>query len=143
MALLATSYHRSAKLRAIPARPGGKGGLDLYHAKASGSGFDNAEPLGDPFNSAESEGDPTFSSDGSTALFWRGKQGQLMISRKGATGWSAPTPLPAGINIGPFNFTPSFLKDGRHVSFASTRPREGQAEGMADIYIALLPTITK
>ena len=40
------------------ARPGGKGGLDLYRAKAMGAGFDHAQPLGTPFNSAESEGDP-------------------------------------------------------------------------------------
>jgi Tol biopolymer transport system component len=124
------------------ARPGGKGGLDLYQAKVKGAGFELAEPLGDPFNSAESEGDPTFSSDGMTALFWRGgKPARLMISRQTAAGWSDPSPLPETINIGPFNFTPSFMADGRHVSFASNRLREGQAEGMADIYIALLPTI--
>ena len=125
------------------ARPGGKGGLDLYEAAANGTGFDNAQPLGAPFNSAESEGDPTFSSDGDTALFWRGKAGKLMISNRVAGKWTAPVELPAQVNIGPFNFTPSFQNDGRHITFASTRPREGQAEGMADIYIALLPTIPK
>ena len=124
------------------ARPGGKGGLDLYQAKLKGAAFDQAQPLGNPFNSSESEGDPTFSSDGRTAMFWRG-QGKLMISRRKAGEWSAPVALPDEINIGPFNFTPTFLKDGRHISFASTRQREGQAEGLADIYIALLPTIPK
>lgn len=124
-------------------RPGGKGGLDLYQAKANGAGFGNPEPLDGPFNSAESEGDPTFSRDGRTALFWRGKQGKLMISRRIASGWSEPAALPEQINIGPFNFTPSFTADGRHFTFASTHPREGQAEGMADIYIVLLPTVPK
>lgn len=125
------------------ARPGGKGGLDLYQAAANGADFEDARPLGGPFNSAESEGDPTFSSDGNTALFWRGKAGALMISRRTAGKWSDPVALPAQVNIGPFNFTPSFLNDGCHITFASTRLREGQAEGMADIYIALLPTIPK
>ncbi|MDP9423454.1 MAG: hypothetical protein M3Q19_11610 [Pseudomonadota bacterium] len=125
------------------ARAGGKGGLDLYHAKANGGEFEPARPLGDPFNSAESEGDPTFSRDGKTALFWRGKQGRLTISRRTTGGWSEPTALPEQINIGPFNFTPGFMADGQHISFASTRPREGQTEGMADIYIALLPTFPK
>lgn len=126
------------------ARPGGKGELDLYHAEANGAGFEPAQPLGDPFNSAESEGDPTFSSDGMTALFWRaGKPARLMISRRTAAGWSEPAALPEHINIGPFNFTPGFMGDGQHISFASTRSRQGQAEGMADIYIALLPTIPK
>lgn len=125
------------------ARPGGKGGLDLYQAKSQGTGFEQAEPLGEPFNSTESEGDPTFSRDGRTALFWRGKEGRLMISRRTADGWSVPTALPASINIGPFNFTPSFLADGKHISFASTKNRDGQEDGLADIYIALLPTIPK
>lgn len=126
------------------ARPGGKGGLDLYSAKPNAAGFEQAQSLGDPFNSTESEGDPTFSSDGMTALFWRGsKPARLMISKRAAAGWSQPVSLPEHINLGPFNFTPSFLGDGQHISFASTRSREGQAEGMADIYIALLPTIPK
>ena len=126
------------------ARKGGKGGLDLYQAQASGAGFEPAQPLGDPFNSAESEGDPTLSSDGMTAIFWRGgSPARLMVSRRTAAGWSQPAALPEHINIGPFNFTPSFMADGKHISFASTRLREGQADGLADIYIALLPTFPK
>jgi hypothetical protein len=122
------------------ARKGGKGGLDIYAARRTLDGFEGAMPLGAPFNSATSESDFTLSGDGRRAVFWRmvGDRGILHTAARTRTGWSQPMPLPDGVNIGPFNFTPSFTRDGGSLRFASTRSRPGQAEGMADIFIVKL-----
>jgi hypothetical protein len=120
------------------ARRSGLGGLDIYAARGAGSGFEQAALLGGPLNGAASESDFTLSRDGRTALFWRsgeGGSGLLHVARLGASGWSEPAPLPAEINRGLFNFTPSFSRDGRSITYASTG-----ADGLADIYRARLPT---
>jgi len=124
------------------ARRSGRGGLDIYRAAAEGNGFAPAALLDGPFNSAASDSDFTLSSDGRLAAFWRGGEAgtaRIHIARRTAAGWSAPEPLPGAINHGPFNFTPSFGRDGRSLTYASTAARPGQAEGMADIYRAPLP----
>ncbi|HEX8224240.1 MAG TPA: hypothetical protein VF605_10540 [Allosphingosinicella sp.] len=122
------------------ARKGGKGGLDIYTARESGGSFGAPALLAGPFNTATSESDFTLSPDGRRAAFWRmvGDKGVLHAASRTGTGWSEPKPLPDEVNIGPFNFTPSFTRDGRGLRFASTRSRPGQAEGMADIFIVKL-----
>lgn len=122
------------------ARKGGKGGLDIYTARRSPDGFEAAVPLEGPFNTATSESDFTLSDDGRRAVFWRmvGGRGILHAAGRTRAGWSEPAPLPDSVNIGPFNFTPSFARDGISLRFASTRSRPGQAEGMADIFIVKL-----
>jgi hypothetical protein len=121
-------------------RKGGKGGLDIYTARLTPDGFEGAAPLGAPFDSAASESDFTLSADGRRAAFWRmvGDKGVLHVAERTPAGWSEPAALPSEVNIGPFNFTPSFTRDGRGLRFASTRSRLGQAEGMADIYVVKL-----
>ena len=123
------------------ARRSGVGGLDIYHAAASGQAFEPARLLHGPFNTASSESDFTLSGDGSAAMFWRaiGEIGIIHISYRGPSGWSEPTPLPASINAAPFNFTPSFSSDGRRVRYASTLERAGQPKGLADLFEAQLP----
>ena len=124
------------------ARRSGRGGLDIYAAREAGSGFAPAALLDGPFNGPASESDFTLSGDGRAALFWRsseGGDGTIHIARRIGGSWSEPAPLPASINHGPFNFTPSFARDGRSLLYASTRARQGQAEGIADIYLAPLP----
>jgi hypothetical protein len=126
------------------ARKAGKGGLDVYVARAlPGGRFGAPELLQGPINSAESESDFTIGAGGRVAVFWRsaGARGILHYSKHTAGGWSEPRPLPGTVNIGPFNFTPSLSPDGRTLTFASTRPRDGQAEGMADIYVVKLANI--
>ena len=123
-------------------RKGGKGGLDIYVADAAaGGGFGAPRPIEGPFNSAASESDFTLSPDGKRAAFWRmvGEKGVIHLAERGADGaWSEPKPLPDSVNIGPFNFTPHFGRDGRTLRFASTRARAGQEAGMADIYVVKL-----
>jgi hypothetical protein len=122
------------------ARRTGKGGLDIYAARESAGTWGAPALLEGPFNTAASESDFTLSADGRRAAFWRmvGDKGVLHVAVRTAGGWSEPRPLPDGVNIGPFNFTPSFARDGHRLRFASTRPRAGQAEGMADIYVVKL-----
>jgi hypothetical protein len=124
------------------ARKSGKGGLDIYAAAAAGDGFAPAALLDGPVNSAASDSDFTLRTDGGAALFWRsGDNGTaaIHITYRQGTGWSEPVALPERINHGPFNFTPSFTRDGRGLIYASTRPRDGQEAGLADIYRAPLP----
>lgn len=123
------------------ARRGGVGGLDIYRARAAGPKFEPAGLLDGPFNSAASDSDFTLSTDGTAAMFWRstGERADIHIAYRRRDGWSDPVPLPAAINIGPFNFTPSFASNSRRIRYASTRERAGQARGLADIYEAQLP----
>lgn len=123
------------------ARRSGVGALDIYSAKAAGPAFAPATPLPGPFNSAGSDSDFTLSADGAAAMFWRsqGDGGLIHIAHRQADGWSKPEPLGPQINIGPFNFSPSFSRDGRRIRYASTRERPGQPAGHADIYEAKLP----
>ena len=123
-------------------RRSGRGGLDIYAAPATAEGFGPAALVEGPFNSAASESDFTLSADGQAAMFWRsGENGTaaIHIARRTGAGWSEPAPLDAAINHGPFNFTPSFAGDGRSLTYASTRARDGQEAGLADIYWAPLP----
>jgi Tol biopolymer transport system component len=123
------------------ARKSGRGGLDIYAAAKAPGGFAPARLLDGPFNGASSESDFTLSRDGRWAMFWRSGEGEtaaIHIAQKAGDAWSEPTPLSAAVNNGPFNFTPSFSRDGRKIRYASTRQRDGQAEGLADIYEAPL-----
>jgi hypothetical protein len=98
--------------------------------------------LDGPVNSAASDSDFTLRADGRAALFWRsGEDGTaaIHIMYRESGGWSAPVALPERINHGPFNFTPSFTRNGRRILYASTRTRAGQEAGLADVYSAPLP----
>jgi hypothetical protein len=137
---LGPEFHEGA-LYFSSGRRSGAGGLDIYRAALDGPGFAQATLLAGPFNTTASESDFTLSRDGKSAMFWRlvGGIGTIHISYRNAKGWSAPTPLPATINAGAFNFTPSFSSDGQRVRYASTVERQGQPSGLADIYEARLP----
>jgi hypothetical protein len=136
---LGPEYHSGA-LYFSAVRKGGRGGLDIYAAREGAGGFGDPVPLAGPFNTAASESDFTLSADGRRALFWRmiGDKGVLHSAARTRAGWSDPSPLGDAVNIGPFNFTPSFGRDASTLRFASTRSRPGQAEGMADIFVVKL-----
>lgn len=118
------------------ARKGGAGGLDIYQASQRGTEFEPATLLPGPFNTAESDSDFTLNSQGNAAMLWRTVNGKgvIHISRLSNGTWSAPEPLPASINKGDFNFTPSFAKQTGTIRYASTAERAGQEAGMADLY---------
>jgi hypothetical protein len=124
------------------ARRSGIGGLDIYQARVNGDDFKQAELLQGPFNTAASESDFTVNVDGSAAMFWRsiGERASIHISYRQGAGWSQPVPLPANINAGPFNFTPSFSRSGKGLRYATTLERLGQPSGFADIYEKELPS---
>lgn len=126
-------------------RKGGKGGLDIYASRLGPGGFEPPKPLDGPFNSRDSDSDFTLSADGRLAAFWRGsgENGLIHVAKRKGSRWSAPVPLPACINLGAFNFTPSFSRDGKSLWFASTARRDGQAAGLADIYVAKLPALPR
>ena len=123
------------------ARRSGTGGLDIYMARSSGDGFAQSELLPGPFNTTTSESDFTISEDGRAAMFWRlvGERGVIHVAYKSNDGWSPPVPLSSEINMGPFNFTPSFAGKGRRIRFSSSYERTGQPLGLADIYEKKLP----
>ena len=118
------------------ARRSGKGGLDVYVAERTSTGFGRPALLPEPINSAASESDFTLSPDGGTALFWRMVEGRglIHVARRTGDGWSEPEPLGPQINRGTFNFTPAFSRDSRRLTFASDVARPGQAAGLSDIY---------
>lgn len=124
------------------ARKSGQGGLDIYTSRLGSSGFEPPQPIAGPFNTKESDSDFTLCRDRRMAAFWRGN-GVIHVAMRSGKGWSTPVALPASINIGDFNFTPSFSRDGKRLWFASTARRDGQAEGMADIYVAKLSAAIK
>lgn len=122
-------------------RPGGSGELDIYSSTVRPDGAVTAPtPLPEPINSRASEGDFTLSRDGRNAFFWSTRSGRGLIytSRKLDGGWSAPEPLPPPVNDDGFNFTPALSADGAVLIYSSTRRRDGQRNGMADIYVAAL-----
>jgi hypothetical protein len=136
---LGPEYH-DGTLYFSAARRSGKGGLDIYTARESAGAWSAPALLAGPFNTAASESDFTLSADGRRAVFWRmiGDKGILHTAHRSGAAWSDPVPLPASVNVGPFNFTPSLARDGTTLRFASTRARPGQAEGMADLYVVKL-----
>jgi hypothetical protein len=107
----------------------------------NGQSFAQATLLEEPFNSASNDSDFTLSPDGNKAMFWRsiGEVATIHIAYRVGRGWSVPKPLPAEINLGPFNFTPSFGNSGRTIRYATTLERPGQPSGMADIQESPLP----
>ena len=124
-------------------RKGGVGGLDVYQARERDGAFGPAALLEGPFNSKDSDSDFTISPDGRRAAFWRGGEtAAIYLARRTDAGWGEPVRLGAEVNIGPFNFTPSFARGGK-LWFASTAERAGQPAGMADIFVASLSPDTK
>lgn len=120
----------------------GVGGLDIYSASPAAGGYAEPRLMPGPINSAEHESDFTLGPDGRTALFWRTVSGRGLIHiahRNAEGGWTDPEPLPEDVNIGGFNFTPAFDRNGQGITFASDLQRSGQEAGLADVYQVSLP----
>jgi Tol biopolymer transport system component len=114
-------------------RPGGRGGLDLWRARAAGDDFGPAENLGD-VNSKGPDGAPAVSPDQGFIVFasagrpdtLRGRghlypRSDLYVSSRSGAGFSAPRHLPPPINTESSESNPSLSPDGRTFYFSSDR----------------------
>ena len=109
------------------ARPGGRGGNDLYVARWTGAGYAEPESLGDSINTDRGEVEPWIAPDESYLVF--SGQGRadgmggfdlyLAVKRDGA--WQKARPLPAPINSPAGDFNQSVSPDGAWLYFSSTR----------------------
>lgn len=100
------------------ARPGGAGQGDLYCASLDADGRWLVEPLAPSINSTHGEWNLAFSPDGGLLLFESsGREtnisipGDLYVSRRDGTAWSAPVPL-SRLNTAGSDLMPRFLPDG-------------------------------
>jgi hypothetical protein len=103
----------------------------LYEAHRAGDSWTAAQPL--PFDLQWNYLEPAWSADGSYLIFasnrpadgggapldghwngkiWAGRGGQLWRSDRTASGWSAPKPLPPGINTDSSIFEPALTRNG-------------------------------
>ena len=109
------------------ARPGGKGGNDLYIARWNGSGYDQPENLGDSINTPRGEVEPWIAPDESYMIFsgqnrLDGMGGFDLYSAQRINGvWQKPRLLPAPINSTAGDFNQSVSPDGKWLYFSSTR----------------------
>ena len=89
-------------------RPDGQGSCDLYYSRLKGSQWSKPINLGYPVNTGAWESQPSFSSDGRTLYFIRGRvsgdgirEQDIYMTRIGDDGrWSMPEPLHNAINTG-------------------------------------------
>ena len=93
-------------------------------------------PIPAPFTGTSMQGvTPAFSQDGDTVFFASlgvGFQSDLFRVDRTATGWTAPSLLPASINSSSFEFYPSLTEKG-DLYFNSAR---SGGFGQADVYVA-------
>jgi Tol biopolymer transport system component len=114
-------------------RPGGRGGLDLWRARADGRDFGPAENLGD-VNSPGPDGAPAIAPDQSVLVFassgrpdtLRGRghlypRSDLYVSARTGSGFGPPRHLPPPVNTEASESNPSFSPDGRTFYFSSDR----------------------
>ncbi len=109
------------------AREGGHGRGDIYRSRLTAGGYGAPENLGDSVNTAAFEGDPYISPDGSYLLFAAygrpdgDSNGDLFLAHNRAGVWTAPRPLPPGINSAQQEYTPIVSPDGQWLYFTSYR----------------------
>jgi len=114
-------------------RPGGRGGLDLWRARAAGRDFGPAENLGEA-NSPGPDGAPAIAPDQSVLVFasagradaLRGRghlypRSDLYVCVRHGDGFAAPRHLAPPINTESSESNPSFSPDGRSFYFSSDR----------------------
>jgi Tol biopolymer transport system component len=109
------------------ARPGGKGGNDLYMARWNGSAYEQPENLGDSINTARGEVEPWIAPDESYMVFsgqnrTDGMGGfDLYYAERREGVWQKARLLPAPINSTAGDFNQSVSPDGKWLYFSSTR----------------------
>jgi len=116
----------------------GEGRTDLYSAEKIGGEWRNVRNLGAAVNSSFWDSQPSLSSDGRTLYFASNRPGgeggaDIYISRRSASGWSAPVNLGAVINTSKDDMTPSIAPDDATLFFSSNG--HGGVGGF-DIFVA-------
>jgi Tol biopolymer transport system component len=113
-------------------RGGGFGKSDLYVATRASTAqpWSRASNLGPVLNTDAFEAFPTPAADGKTLYFNRSttfdsQDSDIWVASRAGPGgqWTAPQPLPGGINSERAEFSPSVSSDGRTMFFASERGR--------------------
>ncbi|MFB6257586.1 MAG: OmpA family protein [Flavobacteriales bacterium] len=106
---------------------------DVYKAerKANG-GWSKAENFGEPVNTEEHDAIVSLSPGGKRLLIYRpggkGCEGNLLMSRKTAEGWTDPEELDDPVNSDYFENSADFSFDGNKLYFISTRPEGNQGK---------------
>jgi Tol biopolymer transport system component len=114
----------SGNLYFMANRPDSIGGLDIYRARRTGSGYATQENLGPAINSKHSELDAYVAPDESYIVFTSNRPGglgggDLYVSTRQNGGWSAPRNLGPRINSAGFECCPSASPDGKHFYFTT------------------------
>jgi alpha-L-fucosidase len=104
-------------------RDGGKGGLDLYVAKFSGTEYQAAENLGDAINTSAMESDPYIAPDESYLIFTSTRDGgkgagDLYITFHSDGKWTDPQNLGGAVNTPEFEYAPLVSPDGKTFYFS-------------------------
>lgn len=99
---------------------GGRGGEDIWRARATAEGFAEPENLGDSINTAGGEYNAFVARDGSYLLF--GRDNDLFVSFRRADGsWTRAQAAGAPLNSPRLDYCPSASPDGAFLFFTSTR----------------------
>lgn len=118
----------------------GIGERDVYMAPSDGKGgFLEARPMEAPINSRERDQLGWISPEGDLMLLTydgRGGSGDddIFVSRKTKSGWSEPQNLGQQVNSAYADFGARLTPDRRWLVFGSTRPFEGQAAGLIQVW---------
>lgn len=128
----------------------GPGERDIYVARNDGKGgFEKPEPLPAPINSPLRDTLGWISSDGDLMLLaYSGRRGLgengIFASWKRDGTWSKPVNLGPTVNSAYSDFAPRLSHDGKTLLFSSTRPFEGQAAGLIQVWavpVAAVPAL--
>jgi Tol biopolymer transport system component len=128
----------------------GPGERDVYVARSDGrGGFAKPEPLPAPINSADRDSLGWISPEGDLMLLtYNGRggsgNGDLFLARKEGSRWSEPMNLGPSVNSPYDDFAPRLSADRKTLLFSSTRPFEGQAAGLIQVWampVAEIPVL--
>jgi hypothetical protein len=122
------------------ARPGGRGGVDLYRARPSAGGYAPPENLGIAINTSAVELDGYVSPDQDVIVFASDRPGgygklDLYVSHRMVGGWSPARNLGRAVNGPDDEFCPQLTPDGRLLIFST-------AKGIFQIDAAVLDDAT-